>query len=92
MAKRGGEKRDDSIAVAIDKDKSSQYALKWAVDHLLAKGQALTLLHVRTKASSISTPSRMNDSLSLALLLPWKVLSQMILRSRVHEIFPSIDV
>ncbi|XP_031378223.1 U-box domain-containing protein 35-like [Punica granatum] len=53
MAKRG-DKREESVAVAIDKDKASQYALKWAVDHLLGKGQVLTLLHIKTKASSIT--------------------------------------
>ncbi|URE00277.1 U-box domain-containing protein [Musa troglodytarum] len=33
------------VAVAIDKDKGSQNALKWAVDNLLARGQTLTLIH-----------------------------------------------
>ncbi|XWS52331.1 hypothetical protein CRYUN_Cryun11dG0058600 [Craigia yunnanensis] len=57
MARRNGEKRDESVAVAIDKDKGSQYALKWAVDHLMSKGQTITLLHVKTKPSSIPTPT-----------------------------------
>ncbi|CAD5169902.1 unnamed protein product [Musa acuminata subsp. malaccensis] len=35
------------VAVAIDKDKGSQNALKWAVDNLLARGQTLTLIHVK---------------------------------------------
>ncbi|KAL1059733.1 hypothetical protein V6Z11_1Z012100 [Gossypium hirsutum] len=42
---------------AIDKDKGSQHALKWAVDHLISRGQSITLLHVKTKPSSIPTPS-----------------------------------
>lgn len=37
-----GEKREESVAVAIDKDKRSEHAIKWAVDHLLARGQPLT--------------------------------------------------
>ncbi|XVE71949.1 hypothetical protein DITRI_Ditri10aG0191900 [Diplodiscus trichospermus] len=57
MARRNGEKREESVAVAIDKDKGSQYALKWAVDHLLSKGQSVTLLHVKTKPSSLPTPT-----------------------------------
>ncbi|XP_034203569.1 U-box domain-containing protein 52-like [Prunus dulcis] len=38
---------DEAVALAIDKDKGSQHAIKWAVDHLLTKGQPLTLLHVK---------------------------------------------
>ncbi|XVF19100.1 hypothetical protein REPUB_Repub11eG0081100 [Reevesia pubescens] len=52
MARRNVERRDESVAVAIDRDKGSQYALKWAVDHLVAKGQSITLLHVKTKPNS----------------------------------------
>ncbi|XP_073275194.1 U-box domain-containing protein 52-like isoform X2 [Primulina huaijiensis] len=37
------------VVVAIDKDKGSQGALKWAVDHLLSKGKTVTLLHVKLK-------------------------------------------
>lgn len=44
------------IAVAIDKDRGSQIALKWAVDNLLARGQTIILIHVRVKASG--TPSK----------------------------------
>lgn len=39
------------VAVAIDKDKSSQSAFKWTLDNLVQKGQTLTLIHVNTKAS-----------------------------------------
>lgn len=45
----------EMAAVAIDKDKGSQYALKWAVDNLLGKGKSVTLLHVRQKQSSAPT-------------------------------------
>ncbi|EEF44126.1 U-box domain-containing protein 35 [Ricinus communis] len=54
------------VAVAIDKDKSSQSALKWAIDHILHKGQTVLLIHVKLKsismssAYSLSTP-RMNQ-------------------------------
>ncbi|XP_047180268.1 U-box domain-containing protein 35-like [Vigna umbellata] len=45
------------VAVAIENNKTSQYAAKWAVDNLLPKEQALLLLHVRQRASSIPTPT-----------------------------------
>ncbi|CAL9078586.1 unnamed protein product [Musa textilis] len=35
------------VAVAIDKDKGSQNALKWAVDNLVTRGQTLALIHVK---------------------------------------------
>lgn len=35
------------VAVAIDKDKGSQNALRWAVDNLMSRGQTLTLVHVK---------------------------------------------
>lgn len=47
-------------AVAIDRDKNSQNALRWAVDHLLINTHpSITLLHVRNK----NTPSRRYPSL-----------------------------
>lgn len=45
------------VAVAIDKDKNSHNALKWAIDHLLQKGQTLILIHVKVKPfSPYTTP------------------------------------
>ncbi|KAK6912395.1 Protein kinase domain [Dillenia turbinata] len=60
-----GEKRTDGnklVAVAIDKDKGSRNALKWAIDHLLSRGQTVILVHVKPKASATSASllSRMN--------------------------------
>lgn len=53
MSQRGlGEKKQEMVAVAIDKDKGSQAALKWAVDNLLSKGKSVTLLHVKLRSSS----------------------------------------
>lgn len=40
-----------SIAVAVDKDKNSANALKWAVDNLCKSGQTITLIHVKSKLS-----------------------------------------
>uniref|UniRef100_A0A0D9VDU1 RING-type E3 ubiquitin transferase n=1 Tax=Leersia perrieri TaxID=77586 RepID=A0A0D9VDU1_9ORYZ len=39
--------RDSSTVVAVDRDKNSQQAAKWAVDKLLARGSVLQLVHVR---------------------------------------------
>ncbi|XP_057989883.1 U-box domain-containing protein 52 [Hevea brasiliensis] len=63
-ARKEAEKVEESVAVAIDKDKGSQYALKWAVDHLLTRGQSVTLLHVKQKAPSIHAPSNVNEDVS----------------------------
>ncbi|KAG0470338.1 hypothetical protein HPP92_017038 [Vanilla planifolia] len=41
------------VAVAISKDKSSQNALKWTIDNLVAKGHSLTLVHVNTHAPGL---------------------------------------
>lgn len=40
-----------TVAVAIDRDKGSQDALKWTLDHLVRKGQIVYLLHVKIKPS-----------------------------------------
>lgn len=40
------------IAVAIDKDKGSQHAMRWACEHLLAKGLTVVLIHVLKTSSS----------------------------------------
>ncbi|XP_078444213.1 U-box domain-containing protein 52-like [Wolffia australiana] len=45
------------VAVAIDGDKSSQHALKWAADHVISRGQIFVLLHVRRKITTIPTPT-----------------------------------
>ncbi|KAH7853318.1 hypothetical protein Vadar_001138 [Vaccinium darrowii] len=53
----GDESSSSPVTVAIDKNKGSQLALKWAVENLLSKGHSLTLIHVKQKPSSIPTPS-----------------------------------
>ncbi|XP_047319551.1 U-box domain-containing protein 52-like [Impatiens glandulifera] len=45
----GGEKKETItrlVALAIDKDKGSQTALKWVIDNMLSQGQTLVLIHV----------------------------------------------
>ncbi|KNA15223.1 hypothetical protein SOVF_100190 isoform C [Spinacia oleracea] len=39
-------------AVAIDKDKHSQYAVKWAIEHLLSGNHFLILIHVKQRNHS----------------------------------------
>ncbi|KAI3778369.1 hypothetical protein L2E82_07609 [Cichorium intybus] len=39
-------KGNNMVAVAIDKDKNSQHALKWTIEHLLTRGQTVVLIHV----------------------------------------------
>ncbi|XP_019707763.1 U-box domain-containing protein 35 [Elaeis guineensis] len=41
------------VAVAVDKDKGSQNALKWALDNVVTKGQTITLIHVNTKPTGL---------------------------------------
>ncbi|XP_060175531.1 U-box domain-containing protein 35-like [Lycium barbarum] len=43
---------NNPIVVAIDKDKHSPSAVKWAVDHLVTSNPTLVLVHVRMKNST----------------------------------------
>ncbi|CAN4125054.1 unnamed protein product [Withania somnifera] len=43
--------RSNPIVVAIDKDKHSPSAVKWAIDHLVISNPTLVLVHVRMKNS-----------------------------------------
>lgn len=43
------------VAVAIDKEKGSQNALKWAVDNLLTRSSTVILIHVKLLAPSLSS-------------------------------------
>ncbi|KAI5659192.1 hypothetical protein M9H77_27985 [Catharanthus roseus] len=76
-----GERKEETVVVAIDKDKGSQYALKWAVDNLLGKGKHVTLLHVNQRPSSGPPPGIDNiskgyknelDSQARELFLPFR--------------------
>jgi len=42
------------VAVAIDKKKGSQTALKWAVDNLLIRSATVILIHVKLLAPTLS--------------------------------------
>lgn len=51
-----GDRRSSLVAVAVDKDKNSKYAVKWALDNLVCRGETLVLLHVRPPILTIPTP------------------------------------
>lgn len=40
-----------STAIAIDKDKNSPHAVRWAIENLLKKNSSVFLVHVRTHVS-----------------------------------------
>ncbi|KAF0935661.1 hypothetical protein E2562_035108 [Oryza meyeriana var. granulata] len=42
-----------AAAVAVDGDRGSQHALKWAADHVLSRAHPFFLLHVRRKHASL---------------------------------------
>jgi hypothetical protein len=45
-----------STAVAVDKDKNSPHAVRWAIDHLVISNPVILLIHVRHRSST--TPHR----------------------------------
>ncbi|KAF5741629.1 hypothetical protein HS088_TW10G00633 [Tripterygium wilfordii] len=68
LPKGNGERKGEGnglVAVAIDKDKSSKAALKWAVENLLVKGQTVILIHVLHKTSMSSSVSSTLSSQSI---------------------------
>ncbi|XP_035539572.1 U-box domain-containing protein 52-like [Juglans regia] len=50
------------IAIAIDNEKGSQNALKWAADNLITKGQTIVLIHVVHDGGSHSIICESNNS------------------------------
>lgn len=53
MAARRAKGKDSkpNTVIAIDKDKNSQHALKWAVENIVVDSPNCILLHVQTKLS-----------------------------------------
>ncbi|KAE8699329.1 F17F16.3 protein [Hibiscus syriacus] len=72
MKKGGG---NGLVAVAIDKDKGSQHAFRWAVEHLLSKSQTVVLIHVVNKSPNgasnggDSSNKQLTDKISKELFL-----------------------
>ncbi|KAG4400806.1 hypothetical protein AAZX31_07G123600 [Glycine max] len=52
------------VAVAIENNKTSQHAAKWAVDNLLPKDQCLLLIHVRQRASSAPSSDHLSEAVA----------------------------
>lgn len=70
--KKGGGKKKGLVGVAIDKDKGSQYALKWAIENLLLRGQTVVLIHVIPKqhmSSGVPSPPKEVDKQAKDLFL-----------------------
>ncbi|XP_074570428.1 U-box domain-containing protein 34-like [Curcuma longa] len=73
-----------AIAVAIDKSKNSQQALKWAADHLIVDAKSIVLIHVRSPraegpvktagTSSSESKSEQEDAEVAELFLPYRAL------------------
>lgn len=66
LPKNQSEKKDGVnglVAVAIDKEKGSQNALKWAIDNLLIRSATVILIHVKILSPSLSaSPSLFTPS------------------------------
>ncbi|KAF3325774.1 U-box domain-containing protein 52 [Carex littledalei] len=68
----GGSKHVPLVVVAIDKDKGSQNALKWALDNVVtSKGESITLVHVNTHKAA-STPSEDGSSVR-DIFVPFRI-------------------
>ncbi|XP_039023414.1 U-box domain-containing protein 52-like [Hibiscus syriacus] len=57
--KKGG--GNGLVAVAIDKDKGSQHALKWATEHLISRGQTVVLIHVTKPINNVVSSGTSTD-------------------------------
>lgn len=83
IRKGGGGGGNGLVAVAIDKDKGSQYALKWAVDSLLSRGQTIILIHVSHPTSSVSSKF-VFSSYSYPIKWSYSLLRLIIIRTLVN--------
>ncbi|XP_068344222.1 U-box domain-containing protein 52-like [Pyrus communis] len=55
---RGNVESREKVTLAIDRDKGSQHAIKWAVDNLVTGGQHVILLHVKQTTPAVSAVSQ----------------------------------
>lgn len=67
--------RQPLVAVAVDRDKPSQSALKWALDNLVPRGQTIMLVHVASRPASPDASSSPSPSLSGRLSLSLSLFS-----------------
>lgn len=69
---------EDPIVVAVDKDKNSSSAVKWAIDNLLGNNQILVLIHVRVKNSpkpTLDSNGGLSDEATQNVFTPFKAYS-----------------
>ncbi|GER53543.1 protein kinase family protein [Striga asiatica] len=59
-------------AVAIDKDKNSQFAVKWAIDKLRLKDKQIILVHVRTHYTAPKEGREPTQAETQQLFLPYR--------------------
>ncbi|XP_048133374.1 uncharacterized protein LOC125314624 [Rhodamnia argentea] len=71
--------RERLIAVAIDRDKPSRYALKWAIENVVSSSnQTLKLVHVKSRPSTSLLPfpawseETQPDAQTAELFLPFR--------------------
>lgn len=67
VSKKGAGGGNGLVAVAIDRDKGSQNAFRWAVEHLLSKSQTVVLIHVNKPSAGANGAS---NSLSNSWFMP----------------------
>ncbi|OMO81842.1 UspA [Corchorus olitorius] len=68
------EGRERLVAVAVDRDKSSQRALKWATENFITRGQTVKLVHVlQRQPSSIPNPADHPDFCNVYVISKGKV-------------------
>jgi hypothetical protein len=53
------------VAVAIENNKTSQHAVKWAVENLVPKDQHLFLIHVKQKTNSSTSSIPCNSFMNI---------------------------
>ncbi|KAK3020188.1 hypothetical protein RJ639_047132 [Escallonia herrerae] len=59
-------------AVAVDKDKHSHYAVRWAIDNLLGNPPRIVLIHVRSRALHHQASGEPNDADMQQLFSPYR--------------------
>ncbi|OAY66750.1 U-box domain-containing protein 52 [Ananas comosus] len=69
------------VAVAIDKDKGSQNALKWALDNIISRGQTITLIHVNTGKTPSSGLQEDSANGARDIFIPFRIFCK---RKDVH--------
>ncbi|KAE9603754.1 putative rossmann-like alpha/beta/alpha sandwich protein [Lupinus albus] len=62
------------VAVAVDKEKGSQNALKWAIDLLLNRSSIVFLIHVKLKPTLLSPSPSLYSQSKLSICAIYKII------------------